>query len=203
MTCLGYDRRLAASPLKSLYVAGLALLLSAACTQPRAEPPVPSVAPTATVKDLMQGLIDPSADVVWNAVATISDESGTEERMPRTDDEWAEVRLGAIRVIEGAHLLLMPGRKVTRPGEKSVAPGIELEGPEMEALIDKDRAAWNVRVRALHDAGLLALKAIEAKDAPTLFEVGEQIEHACEACHSQYWYPNQPLPPGFYPPGLE
>ncbi len=189
--------------LSGLCAAALLLLLVGACARQPDESPAPSYTPTATVKDLMQGVIDPSADVVWNSVAIISDVEGIEERKPRTDDEWAEVRLGAIRVVEGANLLLIPGRKVTRPGEKSEAPGIELEGPEMEVLINKDRVAWNQRVQALHDAGLLALKAIDAKDAPTLFEVGEQIEHACEGCHSHYWYPNQQLPPGYYPPGSQ
>ena len=97
------------------------------------------------------------------------------------------------------NLLLVPGRKVLRPGEKSDVPTIELEGPEIESLINADRAAWSTRVQALHDAGVLALKAIDAKDAPTLFAVGENIERACEGCHSHYWYPNQPLPPGYRP----
>ena len=67
----------------------------------------------------------------------------------------------------------------------------------MEALIDKDRAAWNKRALALHQAGHAALKAIDARDPYALFDVGEHIELACESCHSQYWYPNQRLPEGY------
>ena len=39
-----------------------------------------------------------------------------------------------------------------------------------------------------------ALGAIDAKDAPKLFELGEAIEMACEHCHSRYWYPNEKIP---------
>jgi len=72
---------------------------------------------------------------------------------------------------------------------------VELEPAEMEVLINKDRAAFNQRAKALHEAGMAALAAADAKDAQKLFEVGEQIEHACESCHSNYWYPNEKVPP--------
>jgi hypothetical protein len=33
------------------------------------------------------------------------------------------------------------------------------------------------------------LDAIDAKDSARLFEVGGEIDEACEACHLVYWYP--------------
>jgi redox-regulated HSP33 family molecular chaperone len=38
------------------------------------------------------------------------------------------------------------------------------------------------------------LAAIDAKDSQKVFEIGEQIEVACESCHKQYWYPNEKIP---------
>jgi cytochrome c556 len=90
---------------------------------------------------------------------------------------------------------MVPGRHVARPGEKSETPGVELEPSEMEALINKDLASWRKRAHGLHEAGAAAIQAIDAKDADKLFEVGEQIERACESCHSQYWYPKEKIPP--------
>jgi hypothetical protein len=89
---------------------------------------------------------------------------------------------------------MIPGRRVARPGEKSETPGVELEPEEMDALIAKDRSAWNARARALHDAAFATLQAVEAKDSNKVFELGEQIEMACEGCHSAYWYPNEKIP---------
>lgn len=184
-------------------VLGLAaLIVTAACHQqpaqtqtqtPAADPP--EYFPTATVKDVMQSIVDPSADVVWLSVTTVQSAKGTVETAPKTDEEWTKVRHGAIALTEAANLLMVPGRRVARPGEKSETPGVELEPSEMEVLINKDLTAWHKRARALHDAGLAALQAIDAKDAPKVFEVGEQIERACEGCHSQYWYPNEKIPP--------
>jgi hypothetical protein len=172
----------------------VALVSISACnrTQPT---PLPEYAPTATIKDLMLSIVDPSADVVWLSVTTVASAAGTVETAPKTDEEWKKVRQGAIALTEAANLLMMPGRHVAGPGEKSETPGIELEPLEMEALIDRDRASWIMRAKGLHDAGMEVLQAIDAKDAQKVFEIGEHIERACEHCHSQYWYPNEKIPP--------
>ena len=179
------------------------LLVTSACQSQQAAAPAatapalppPEYTPTATIKDLMQSVVDPNADVVWLSVTTVQSAKGTVDSAPKTDEEWTKVRHGAIALMEAANLLIVPGRHVARPGEKSETPGVELEPPEMEVLINKDVPAWRMRAKALHDAGLAALQAIDNKDAPKVFEVGEQIEQACENCHKQYWYPNEKIPP--------
>lgn len=187
----------------SVFVLLASLVLIAACQKPAetaaapapAAPPPPEYTPTATVKDLMQSVVDPNADVVWLAVTTVQSNKGTVETRPKTDEEWTKVRHGAVALMEASNLLMVPGRHVARPGEKSETPGVELEPSEMEALINKDLGAWRKRAHGLHEAGAAAIQAIDAKDADKLFEVGEQIERACESCHSQYWYPNEKIPP--------
>src|SRR5689334_22920902 len=52
----------------------------------------PDYAPTATIKDLMLGLIDPAADAVWLSVTTVVGSAGTVDTVPRNDDEWAKVK---------------------------------------------------------------------------------------------------------------
>jgi hypothetical protein len=182
---------------------GIAPVLAALCitaaacskSQPAPAAATPPYQPAATVKDLMQSIVDPSADLVWNAVTTVQTASGTVDKMPKTPEEWLMVRHGAVGLSEGANLLMMPGRHVAQPHEKSDTPGVELEPAEMEVLINKDRPAFIERAKALHEAGMAAVAAADAKDPQKLFEVGEQIEQACENCHSHYWYPNEKIPP--------
>jgi hypothetical protein len=101
-----------------LFGACLALFAIVGCSpKPAAESTAPAVAaaqpkPVASVLDLMLGQIDPAADFLWESVATISTDKGIEERQPRTDAEWAEVRHKALAVIEGANLLMLEGRRV-------------------------------------------------------------------------------------------
>lgn len=176
------------------------LCISAACSKSEPAPAAPAsdapqYEPAATVKDLMQSIVDPSADVVWNAVTTVQTAKGTVDTVPKSAEDWLKVRHGAVGLSEAANLLMMPGRHVAQPHEKSDTPGVELEPAEMEVLINNDRPAFIQRAKALHEAGMAAVAAADAKDSQKLFEVGEQIEQACENCHSHYWYPNEKIPP--------
>jgi hypothetical protein len=169
------------------------LVLSGCRTREVPQPPS-AYRPTATVRDIMVSIIDPQADVLWNSVATIISATGTEEREPRTDEEWAALRRGAIQLVEVSNLLLIPGRQAARPGEKSENPRIELEPAAIEKLIAEDPATWTRLVSGLHDAALPALKAIDARNAEGLFDAGDNLEKACESCHQHYWYPPKDAP---------
>jgi hypothetical protein len=189
-------------PLSAAIFLGVLVTVSAcqsrtqgATPAPAPAPTQPEYTPTATIKDIMLSVVDPNADVVWLAVTTVQSAKGTVDTAPKNDEEWKKVRQGAIALTEASNLLIMPGRHVAGPGEKSDTPGVELEPSEMEVLINKDRASWEMRAKKLHEAGLAVLQAIDAKDSQKVFEVGEQIEQACENCHRQYWYPNEQIPP--------
>ena len=82
-------------------------------------------------------------------VATIITAAGTEERAPRTEQDWITLRRRTIPLIEATNLLQMPGRRVAKPGEKSENPGIELGPEEIEAVINQDRAAF---INFAHDS---------------------------------------------------
>jgi hypothetical protein len=169
------------------------VLLLTACTTPEktSVPAQPEFRPTATIKDIMDSVIDPSADELWESVSTTVDATGMHEKFPQTDEEWKAVRRDAIRLLEGTNLLLIPGRLVAKHGEKSENPGIELEPEEMEVLINQDRATFEKLAHGLHDSVMVALKAIDARDKEGLLDSGDAIDQACESCHVKYWYPNE------------
>ncbi len=184
-----------------LCTAGGALIVAAACSAPKTEAPAaaaakpaaPSTAAefrtTATIKDIMDSIVDPSADYLWDSVATIVTRKGTEEKRPRTPEDWKNVRRRAIALAEATNLIIMDGRKVAHPGEQSENPGIELGPEEIQGLIDADRATLIERAHGLHDAAMKALAAIDKKDVDGLSDAGETIDEACEQCHLKYWYP--------------
>ena len=142
-----------------------------------------------TVQDIMQSIIDPSADVLWGASGAVVDKEGIHELAPKTQEEWVEPRRAAIRIIEGGNLLMMPGREAAPVGTKSEAPGTELEPAEITVLIKKKRKSFDAFAKALQGVGTEALRAIEKKDADLLLEVGARMENVCEGCHQTFWYP--------------
>ena len=76
-------------------------------------------------------------------VTAVASSEGLVETRPKTDEEWARVKAGAITLAEAANLLMIP-RRTAHPGVKSIAPGVELEPEEMDVLIAKNRlrAVW-------------------------------------------------------------
>jgi len=170
------------------------LLFGSACTAPPPPPPATShedYKPTATIKDIMDSMVDPGADAIWESVATTVDAKGIHDKFPQNDEEWKEVRRRAITLMEATNLLMMPGRHVAKPGEKSENPGIELAPEDVEAAINLDRKSFNALAGKLHETALVSLQAIDAKDKEALLDSGNAIDAACENCHLKYWYPNE------------
>ena len=174
-----------------LSVPSVALFLAAACTSaPPPPPPSPqSLRPTSTIKDIMDSVVDPSADFLWESVATVITKAGTEERQPKTDEEWAEVRRRAIALVEAPNLLMMEGRQVAKAGEKAENPEVELGPEDILKTINADRQAWVSFAHGLQDVAKQMLDAIDARNTQGMIDAGEKIDQACENCHLKYWYP--------------
>ena len=143
-----------------------------------------------SIKEVMQAIVDPSADVLWGAVGTIVDnENGIQELRPKTEEEWSNLRNAAIRILEGGNLLTLRGRDVAPAGTKSETPGVELEPAEIAALIDKDRDTFDGFGNALRALGAEAVKAVDAKNTEALMDIGTRMDNVCESCHGAFWYP--------------
>jgi hypothetical protein len=153
-----------------------------------------SLRPVASIQELMQAVVDPSADCVWNAVETVSTHAGDEIKEPKTPEEWLEVRRSAITLIEGANLLLMAGRVVGRQYFPAEASGA-LDSTQIQERIGGNRTAFVGFAVALREAGVNALEAVDAKNPAALLKAGGALDEICESCHLSFWYPNQVIPP--------
>lgn len=140
----------------------LMLVAAVVCVGCAAEPEGPPLQPTATVAELMATMVDPAADLVWDAVGTIITAEGVDHWEPTTDEEWAVVRNGAMTITESANLLMIGDRA-------------------------RDQDTWMRMAQGMHASGLLALEAAEARDAEAVFAVGEAVYDACDRCHNLYW----------------
>jgi hypothetical protein len=178
--------------------AGCALMLAlstAQCTKP--EPAaeaatVPSdLKPLFSVKELMESIIDPQADFIFDAVAVDIGPQGTVETKPTSDEDWLRVQHATVLLAESTNLLKIP-RRVAPEGETSELRGPgqpELAPEQIQAKLDQDRRLWDSHVDQLRDELLKVLEIVKARDSDKLFEAGSNIDRACEACHLEYWYP--------------
>src|SRR4051812_32137569 len=85
-----------------------AALLLVACTSGPPPPPAPRT--MLSMKDLMEHVVDPAADVFWGASGTIITAAGEKSRAPTTPEGWAAAVSAAATLMEGSTLLAMPGR---------------------------------------------------------------------------------------------
>ena len=179
-------------------IAGGALLLAISTTycakpEPAAEAAtVPTdLTPLVSVKELMQNIIDPQADYIFDAVAVDIGEHGVVETKPTSDEDWLKVQRAAILLAESTNLLKMP-RRVAPEGDKNELSGPgqpELAPEQIQAKLDHDRHLWNTHVDQLRDEFVKVITIAKARDTDKLFAAGSDIDRACEACHLEYWYP--------------
>jgi cytochrome c556 len=148
----------------------------------------------ATIQDLMLHVIDPNVDAIWNSVTTIADKNGVVEIRPETDEDWKKLRGHAVTLQEAANLLLIRGRKVAVEGAATSIHPVELSPEAISKKIETERQRFDQSAQALHRATGEVITAIDAKDVDALEKAGGHIEHACEQCHSKFWYPGDSVP---------
>ena len=148
----------------ALFISGIGFIVAGA----RAARQVPAVdsaainlAPVASVKQIMKGIVGPAATVVFNSVSTTVSTRGTEEKAPQTDAEWEAVGNSAAALIESGNLMLIGSRVV-------------------------DKGDWVKQSQALMEAGRVALKAVQDKSADQLLASGEAVNMSCDGCHLKY-----------------
>ncbi len=150
--------------------------------------------PVATVQEVMNSIIDPNIDPIWNSVSSVSTPKGTEERKPETDDDWRVLRQHALAVIEAGNLLLVKDRPISVANTTTSSGGAELTSEAIKTLIAANQAAYIERIHELQGAAQGLLVAIDAKNVQELEDAGGRVEQACEQCHSQFWYPGDNKP---------
>lgn len=166
-----------------------------AATSTAATPAAPSLdsslAPTLSVKELMEHIIDPVSDWIFDAAVIDISHKGISETKPLSDDDWLKVERGGWLIAESTNLLKIPRRMVPVEDEgKPHQPGEpELPPEQIQAKIEKDRALWYKYADGLKAAGLEAVRVAKARDLEGLYKAGDVVDKACEACHLEYWYP--------------
>ena len=173
-----------------LALAALLAFGSRTDAQVRSQPADSGFIPRITIHEIMESMMMPSAEAVWDSVAYISTAEGTIDAKPETEEDWQKLRWSAVTMAEGANALLIPGRRVDQPG--AVADDDDELGPaEIQALIDDNRPAWIAFAQAMHATAMETIRVIDAKDVDGVSDVGGAIDDACESCHLQFWYPEE------------
>lgn len=127
--------------------------------------------PLVDAKTLMAKQVQPTAQIFWDSVQYVSNETGNHEIFPRTDAEWN-------RTLQAAQALKQLGE--------------QLKGPSYAAGRGAD---WQDYAQGLADVARQAEQAAKDRNVDKVFEVGGSIYNVCSACHEVY----MPTPAGLAP----
>lgn len=133
--------------------------LSAACAQPADD--AGRFDPVGDVQQLMAYVVEPAAEVYWDAVGVIVDAEGEHQMAPTTDEEWLAVSSAAYMVAESGNLMLMPGYAM-------------------------DDGAWVTMAQSLIEVGRRAVEAADARSLDAVFDMGAELYYVCTNCHATY-----------------
>jgi hypothetical protein len=146
--------------------------------------------PTATFQEIMDSVVDPSSDFIWDAVSTTVDATGIHEKQPRTDAEWHEIRRRAILLAEAANLIAVPGRRVAS-GDKTVEEREPLDVTNIQRRLDTNHEQLVGFANALREVSVQLVAVADKKDVAGITELGGTLDEVCESCHKVFWYPDQ------------
>jgi len=125
-------------------------------------PSPPPFKPVLTINEIMTGIVDPAADVLWASVGTIITLEGREEIYPRNEEEWRVVTNATMTMMEAGNLLMI--------GERAV-----------------DDDEWMRMAQDFVDIGKRAMEAAASHEPQRVFDIGGEVYAACSACHERYW----------------
>jgi hypothetical protein len=141
-----------------LFVASVGLVVTSAKASQRSSS---LVTPLASMKEIMNGMVTPASNAVFNSVGTTITIQGVEEKAPKTDEEWQNLSNQAAILVESGNLMLVDGRM-------------------------RDKGDWVKLSQAFIAAAKVALDAARAHKTDAVFASGGDIDGSCDRCHEKY-----------------
>jgi len=136
----------------------------------------PNMQVHANLLQLMRGILYPASNVVFAAqgdnpadVKPAKDPSTATDPLASTYGGWTAVENASLALVEGANLLMIPGRKCSNG---VAAP---MNNPD-----------WPKFVQGLRDAGMKAYEAARSKNQDKILDAADTMTTACANCHDKW-----------------
>jgi hypothetical protein len=136
--------------------------------------------------------VDVKGDVLWEISNLAIDDQGGIDASAMSDENWARLADAADALAAEADLIAAAKRYVVAPDG---APLLDEGKPggvtkqQVRAHIAKDPAGFAVMAQSLVDHARATAAAARAKDAKKAGQQVIELDHVCEGCHLEFWYP--------------
>jgi hypothetical protein len=130
----------------------------------------------ANLLQLMRGILYPASNVIFAAqgddpaqVKPAKDPATATDPLASTYGGWQAVENASLALVEGANLLMIPGRKCAN------GLPVPMNNPD-----------WPKFVQGLRDAGMKAYKSAQSKNPDNILDAADAMTTACSNCHEKW-----------------
>jgi hypothetical protein len=143
--------------------------------------------------ETMKAVVAPDAQIVWDFSNLAIDDAGQPSDAKLTPANWDGFQRASARLLTAAnHLAVSEGTVVARRGEKIQDEGTPgaWGASEVQKAIDANPEHFRRHARALAQTASQFVVAGKAHDVVKVAALADTLDQACEACHKQFWYPD-------------
>jgi cytochrome c556 len=171
----------------SLFLLGGSLLVASAFA---ADP-----APAPNLHELMKNVVAIQTQVIWDVGNNAQDDAGNPDPKKMKPADWTQVGTAAGKVRDAMQALAKaphvmaaaPGQKIDGEGGTPGAFGAK----DVQKVLDAKPKVFQAFAQQMIKSMDELVAASKAKDARKLFDVSGRLDQECEACHQQFWYPDE------------
>jgi hypothetical protein len=163
---------------------------------------------TPTINSSMTGVMEPTAQTIWDIVSSAYNAKGDAlDATKLSDGQWKQLSDASHRLHERAQMLAMAEHILVAADNEPIlgsqAAGIKGEiGPAWDAAsakvvqerIDAKRELFTQKARDLATAADAIDRAANTKDIALLYKISSGLDEVCDACHEPFWGTDEPPP---------
>ena len=150
--------------------------------------------PEPQLHDSMAQVVVPQSQVLWDVTNGVLNDEGVPDPAKLSDADWKKISDAATLMKERATILAEEKNvKVADEGvriQDQDGPGAS-KAADVQRFIDAKPADFSAHARKLANVSDAFLVAAKHKDASKLGEASNAMDGVCEACHLEFWYPQQ------------
>lgn len=149
--------------------------------------------PKAVLQTVMLTKINPPALAIWDITNNAMDGKGNVDAKKLTADQWAKLIEYGKALEAGGRELAKSNGIVAAPPDATLQDQTATSGraQDVQKYLDAKPALFRSRAQKLQQAGAKVVAAVTKRDAKAIDEVARDLDGVCEACHVDFWYPDQ------------
>ena len=161
-----------------------------------------------TINATMTGVMEPSADRIWNIVSNAYNDVGDGLIAAKIGDaDWKAVAEESTKLKDRAQILATARHIVVADANEPIlgsqAAGVKgdigaawdaVDANTVQGRVDAKPDLFKQKARDLVDAADAIHRAAQTRDVALLYRISSGLDEVCDGCHEPFWGTDEPPP---------